>query len=476
MTLPRLEVSPRLRELMTYDKFAGDAPRLMVLESGYWLDIACINAARRMGWEVRNVPVALEGVMPRENVSRLLRTLVEFKPDFLLTINLGGMDVQGMFAGLFDDLRVPFVAWFVDDPRTILQGSTAFAGDWSVAFTWEERYASYLTTVGYPVAQTLPLAVDDLVFDAAPADTWDQPPTFVGNSNTASVDYELGYFADKPEVLRALLDVMESQQLTRESFAEGLEAMLGAEVIRTWDLDVRRHAELFLFVAGTRKMRIALARTLVPEGLQLRGDDEWTRLFPSAGHGSVNYLKELPAYYRACELNVNITSLQMATAVNQRVFDCPAAGGFLLTDNQPTLHTLFEVPREIIAYSSMEECRDLFRFYRAHPDSEAGDHGTGANAYPGRAHLPAPPADHCDDPEGSLWRSIARDSILPALEALFEERFQCFQTMLQRMARPNPALSALHNRNAVRRMLQVILRLIFQLVERCVAHHFIGLE
>jgi spore maturation protein CgeB len=58
----------------------------------------------------------------------------------------------------------------------------------------------------------------------------------------------------------------------------------------------------------------------------------------------------------------------MAAAVNQRVFDCPAAGGFLLTDAQPSLASLFDAG-EVAVYHSIEECRDLLRWYRARPRS-----------------------------------------------------------------------------------------------------------
>ncbi|MBI5091479.1 MAG: glycosyltransferase [Candidatus Hydrogenedentes bacterium] len=368
MTSTRLQVTPRLRELMSYDKFAGPAPRMMVLESGYWLDIACIHAARRMGWQVKSVFVSHEGVMPRENVERLLLTLLEFKPDFLLTINLGGMDMDGLFSGLFEDLAVPYVAWFVDDPRTILGNNTALANSYAVSLSWDDLYCEYLRGVGFPVVQHLPLAVDDIVFNAEPPETWDLPPTFVGNSNTATVAYEWSYFQDKPELAQGIRAAIAAGRLNRQTFIAGLDAVLEPGILAQMDADARRHVELLLFAEGTRNLRVALAQTLVPEGMVLRGDDAWKVGFPEAG-GGVNYLKELPDYYRRCELNVNITSIQMPTTVNQRVFDCPAAGGFVLTDAQPELERLFDSKTEVASYSSLEECRDLFRFYRAHPDA-----------------------------------------------------------------------------------------------------------
>ena len=57
----------------------------------------------------------------------------------------------------------------------------------------------------------------------------------------------------------------------------------------------------------------------------------------------------------------------MASAVNQRVFDCPAAGGFLLTDAQAQLDSLFDIETEAAVYHSFEECAEQYRRYRKYP-------------------------------------------------------------------------------------------------------------
>jgi spore maturation protein CgeB len=57
----------------------------------------------------------------------------------------------------------------------------------------------------------------------------------------------------------------------------------------------------------------------------------------------------------------------MKGALNQRVFDVPACGGFLLTDGQDQLPELFEPGREAVCYAGPEEAGDLLRHYLAHP-------------------------------------------------------------------------------------------------------------
>ena len=81
----------------------------------------------------------------------------------------------------------------------------------------------------------------------------------------------------------------------------------------------------------------------------------------------VNYYDELPQVYGATAINFNATSLQMKAAVNQRIFDAPAAGGFVLTDFREQLAELFEVGEEVACFREPGEIPELVRFYLKHP-------------------------------------------------------------------------------------------------------------
>jgi len=331
METPRLKVSQRLREMLSYNKFAGAVPRILILRSQYWVDGACIHACHDLGWEVKSVPTVLEGILPKENVARFIETLAEFRPDLILTINLSGMDVSGLFARFFEDVRIPYVTWFVDDPRTILMERTDFASSYAVALTWERSYTKSLEAAGFPLVKTVPLAADPHIFNREPAETWDIPPSFVGNSMVSFAKREWDLLKAQAELEAAVKRSFEQGRVTRENFAQGLHALLDPAYVNTLDAEQRRLAEMTFFIEGTRRLRYALASAVVPEGVVMRGDDEWGIDFPTS-EGPVHYIKDLAGFYNRCEVNLNSTSIQMATTVNQRVFDCAAAGGFLLTD------------------------------------------------------------------------------------------------------------------------------------------------
>lgn len=357
-----------MREIMGYRRFAGPKPRMLLFRSHYWLDAACEKAAAALGWETRSITMTMEGAAPRETIAELLYALAEFRPDFLLSINLSGMDEQGLFARFFDDLALPHVTWFVDDPRTIMIDRDCFGGSHAVALSWEPAYIPWLEARGFGLVAEMPLAADTSLFDAPPAATWHDPPSFVGNSMRGPAEKEWAWVRERPTLAAAVDDAFARGMVTRERFAEGLGAILEPAALAAFDEHERRHAEILIFVEGTRRLREALLSALTPEGVVARGDVGWAAVTPHTGP-PVDYARELPAHYRACPVNLNCTSIQMAAAVNQRVFDCAAAGGFLLTDAQPSLDALFDLPRECATFATPGECHEKLRHYLANPQA-----------------------------------------------------------------------------------------------------------
>ena len=100
----------------------------------------------------------------------------------------------------------------------------------------------------------------------------------------------------------------------------------------------------------------------------IRGDDGWYSLLNDSFQigPELLYYYDLNFFYNVSKINFNITSTQMRNAVNQRVFDVPAAGKFLLTDYKNQLETLMNVGKEVVCYRDKEEIPELTRFYLAH--------------------------------------------------------------------------------------------------------------
>ena len=72
--------------------------------------------------------------------------------------------------------------------------------------------------------------------------------------------------------------------------------------------------------------------------------------------------------YNTSKIVLNITNWDPARypALNQRVYDVPATGAFLLTDYSPELEEHFRPGEEVAAYRNVEELADKARYYLAH--------------------------------------------------------------------------------------------------------------
>ena len=76
----------------------------------------------------------------------------------------------------------------------------------------------------------------------------------------------------------------------------------------------------------------------------------------------------LLAVYNSSKIVLNITNWDPAryVALNQRVFDVPATGAFLLNDYSPELEEHYRVGEEIVCYRNAAELGDKARYYLSH--------------------------------------------------------------------------------------------------------------
>ncbi len=72
--------------------------------------------------------------------------------------------------------------------------------------------------------------------------------------------------------------------------------------------------------------------------------------------------------YNTSKIVLNITNWDPARyiALNQRAFDVPATGAFLLTDYSPELEEHYRIGEEIVCYSDVDELKDKARYFLAH--------------------------------------------------------------------------------------------------------------
>jgi len=366
-------VSLRLWDKLRYPKFKEDSLRIAVVESGYFLNLEVERAIKHLGHKVIRV-IHNKDEDFGEVLSRTIKTIIEHKPDFILSINHIGFDEDGVLASLLASIELPAASWFVDSPNLIIKPFDKNISSHVSVFLWDRGYIKDMKAVGFESVVYLPLAADEMIFrpmSLTPLDIekHNSDVGFVGNSMTSKVKER----AQKvPEELHPLIGrIAGIISSSRIPFDEVLKTVSGDWLKKIASLSVyeRRDFEAATLWQSTLLYRLSCIKQIKGFNHRIHGDEGWMEILNTDYRlgPPLDYYSQLPIFYNACKVNLNATSLQMPEAVNQRVFDVPACGSFLLTDHQEAIEELFEVGKEVVTYRDRDEIPEMVRFYLNNP-------------------------------------------------------------------------------------------------------------
>ncbi len=332
--------------------------RVIVFQCGYYLDREIAGTLEAMGIEVAVWRFQRGPASVGENFRELLKLIRNFRPQMLLTVNHLGFDAEGVLDDVVSRLNLPVASWFVDSPVFIL-GDRKPSDKISV-FSWDGDYLESLAAKGFKKVHYLPLASDPRFFHPLKGVKPVRDLAFVGDAMRAATDKYLAKLGWDGRVLgkidEAAAEFLQKPELVPTDLkpAAGPGQKLDLAALVTW--------------RASRLWRLKVLSALPRERLTLAGDEEWPQLLAGAAQTlpAIDYYTELSAFYQSNRVNINITSAQMKSGLNQRVFDVPAAGAFLLTDSRAQLEALFEPGREVVVYSTPEEARELALWHLKH--------------------------------------------------------------------------------------------------------------
>lgn len=360
---PLIPAHSPLRRLRAQPRFRQGSLTILVPQNDYYVQNECCRALSALGHQVVRVPLGKGGeVLPIGELLRvLLQATLHHRPDMLLTINYTGFDRAGYFDEVVEAMGLPTAVWFVDSPFFLAEGYLQPGATMVSLFAWDRSYVPVLRAHGAPDVHHLPLAAcrDTFCMGAPPPAEPPLPVTFVGHSLDILVSRWRGLLSDEAAARAQQC----CQALTQErAVLHALHGSVGAP------LDARvREVALGNYLAS-RALRQRYLAALPREQLHVFGDPAWQRLLPNVPlHGTTAYGPETRRIYQHGAINVNVTNLQMPETVNQRVFDVPACGAFLLTDRQAELSALFEEDGEVVAFDSPAELADKAAYYARRP-------------------------------------------------------------------------------------------------------------
>lgn len=308
---------------------------------------------------------------PQTEAGVLKKIIAEFKPDLAFAL-----DNDGLNPGLFIELKIPHIAWFLDNPLYWL--GKAYTSPYYVAFVHDKVYVNRLKKKGFKRVFYLPLGTNPAIFSGLELTLEDQKKygcniSFVGNSihdyyrkyRQWIKDPEDRMIADKAiqvQTQNPLIDFSSVLESVQESFGHSL----------TFKEPIDEEI-LIMCMEGVASsgIRREMLEEIAYLGLSVYGDEGWESLL----NGKMKFFKPIPysrdglaKLYLASKINLNISRVQFKSAINQRPFDISCAGRFILTDYRRDLGELFDLGREMICFRDKKELRDLAEYFLRHPE------------------------------------------------------------------------------------------------------------
>lgn len=362
-----------------------EAPRVLLVTSRFFLLGEIMTAFDRMGVRYRYLDTGGDELGLDEYLRTLVTAIKELRPHFALTVNHLGVDHEGLLTGLLSKLDIPLASWFVDNPALALALYANPAANKTAVFTWDADNLEPLRVQGFDNVFYLPLAADERRFvppdrPAPPDHPWRAQVSFVGNSMVVKTARRLEYANPGPQLLEALPELAEAFGRHPEWSVRAFMAGHFAHLMPHFEALATPQRQLAFETAviweSTRQYRARCLGQVMEFSPLIAGDEGWLLTFPDEGTrwrrlSELAYYDELPGFYPHSDVNFNCTSLQMKGAVNQRVFDVPACGAFLLTDHRAQMERLFEPGREVAVYGDPGEIPELVRHYLTHPEERA---------------------------------------------------------------------------------------------------------
>ncbi len=362
-----------------YKKFVTSKPRVLYFFSTGWIASEVLDALKADSYplEVMNVShlnpdnknLTLDDYIHFHK--DLIKKLLEFKPDCILTINHAAFDSIGLLSKILEQFKMPFISWFVDSPLYIFKNSEPQKSNYLYLFSWEKSYVKRLHELGFSSVFFLPLAsghqfISEESVSEVGDDKYKCDVAFVGNSNKENTRNWFDKEFANPKLAEISDEAVRIQiENSEKEMRYIIKELDSSKILDKYDDLFRLSFEVYCVLHATEVFREKVVSALSQNfNFKIFGDLGWAEDYPENYVCKLDYYKDLPKLYSSAKIIVNVTNFQMNTAINQRVYDVFFSGGFLVSDYRQDYDKLFGKGM-IPTFRKIDELVDSLKFYLA---------------------------------------------------------------------------------------------------------------
>lgn len=354
--------------------------KILFYRYGSICEPACIRAFTKMGLTVLECTTEIKQkhLSPSHMVDEVTKILEKESPLFVFSINY--FPILSSICNIFG---IPYVCWTVDSPVLELFSET-LSNSCNRVFLFDKAQYDYFSRRAPGRCFYLPLATDLSLWEkpihsasVATLSKFRAEVSFIGSlysekdplsKVTGASDYASGFLTGLMEAQLKVYGYNFLEKSLPDSIIEEYKKIIPDMTREDYHPDPRyvlAHTFLGYHIAVLERTRLLnlLAKDF-SVSLYTRSDPS-----PLKGvlvKGGAKTLTEMPLIFHESKINLNPTIRPIQTGLPQRIYDICGCGGFLLTNYQEELPLYYEIGKEVIAYTSLEECRDLCDYYLRH--------------------------------------------------------------------------------------------------------------
>ena len=346
----------------------------------------CLEAFKKFGIDVveERTEVSKKGLEPGDVVQIVADHILrqnELNDPFLFVFSI---NFYPAISDICEKLNTVYACWSVDCPVTELFANQIKNGHNRV-FLFDKTQYERIYRHNPECVYYLPLGTNvdrldktNMTINASDRKKFSSDISFVGSLYNEKNPLKKLKLTDKT---RGFIDGIERAQLNifGVNFIEDVltddvvQELKGAKIekhemlVEPIDHYVAAHA--FIGMDLAEKERILTLNTLAKHfNVDFYTLSDTSDLVGVKNCGPANSLTEMPKIFNLSKINLNITMRPIQTGLSLRIFDVLGSGGFLISNYQAEIETMFTPGVDLETYGSIEELVDKCAYYLEHED------------------------------------------------------------------------------------------------------------
>lgn len=346
----------------------------------------CLEAFKKFGIDVveERTEVSKKGIEPGDVVQIVADHILrqnELNDPFLFVFSI---NFYPAISDICEKLNTVYACWSVDCPVTELFANQIKNGHNRV-FLFDKTQYERIYRHNPECVYYLPLGTNvdrldktNMTINASDRKKFSSDISFVGSLYNEKNPLKKLKLTDKT---RGFIDGVERAQLNifGVNFIEDVltddvvQELKGAKIekhemlVEPIDHYVAAHA--FIGMDLAEKERILTLNTLAKHfNVDFYTLSDTSDLVGVKNCGPANSLTEMPKIFNLSKINLNITMRPIQTGLSLRIFDVLGSGGFLISNYQAEIETMFTPGVDLETYGSIEELVDKCAYYLEHED------------------------------------------------------------------------------------------------------------